>query len=300
MQKFMTGVALLLVRFLSILPTPITIALGSVLGTLGYYIAKGRTNVGIKNLSLCFPEMSETEKHRIIKEHFKYLLTTGLQYGLIFYASKERIGKLVKLKNLDNLLKYYQKQPVILLCPHFVGLDLGAMRLSHEVVGFGMYSKQKNSLITEKLKDARLRFIKDKGGKVFARQEGLRPIIKELRQTKKIFYYLPDQDFGERDSIYIPFFAHPTCATVDVLPKLVRLANAIVVPTTVYWTGTNYEMEFYPAWDNYPTDNLETDVIRMNKFIEQAVSKNISQYFWLHKRFKTQPGVPRGSIYKDC
>ena len=59
-------------------------------------------------------------------------------------------------------------------------------------------------------------------------------------------------------------------------------------------------MEFYDAWDNYPTDNLEADVIRMNKFVEQAVMKNISQYFWLHKRFKTQPGVERGSIYKDC
>jgi KDO2-lipid IV(A) lauroyltransferase len=300
MQKFLTAMALVLVRLLSYLPTPITRMLGSILGSLGYAIAKSRRNIGIKNLSLCFPDMTKTEKHRIIKEHFTYLVTSALQYGLVFYASKERIQKLVKLKNLDNLLKHYQQQPIILLCPHFVGLDLGAIRLTHEVVGFSIYSKQKNSLIADKLKDARLRFIKDKGGKVFARQEGLRPVLKELRQTKHVFYYLPDQDFGERDSIYVPFFAYPTCATVNVLPKLVQMANAVVVPTSVYWTGEYYEMEFYPAWDNYPTNSLESDIIRMNQFVEQSVMKNITQYFWLHKRFKSQPNQERGSLYKDC
>ena len=300
MQKCLTAIALVLVRLLSFLPISLTIVLGGALGSLGYYVARKRRNVGLKNLTLCFPEMSDTEKSSIIKEHFKYILTSGLQYGLVFYANKQQIQKIVKLKNLDKLLKYYKHQPIILLCPHFVGLDFGAIRLTHEVVGVGLYSVQKNSIITEKLKDARLRFIKDKGGKMFARQEGLRPVIKELRKTNHIFYYLPDQDLGERDSIYIPFFGQQTCATVNVLPKLVKMANAVVIPTVVYWNGRNYEMEFYDAWDNYPTDNLEADVIRMNKFVEQSVMKNISQYFWLHKRFKTQPGVERGSIYKDC
>jgi KDO2-lipid IV(A) lauroyltransferase len=300
MQKGLTAIALFLVRLLSFLPISLTMVLGGALGSLGYYVARNRRNVGLKNLTLCFPEMSDTEKRRIIKEHFKYILTSGLQYGLVFYASKERIQKIVKLKNLDKLLKYYKQQPIILLCPHFVGLDFGAIRLTHEVVAIGLYSVQKNSIITEKLKDARLRFIKNKGGKMFARQEGLRPVIKELRKTNHIFYYLPDQDLGERDSIYIPFFGQHTCATVNVLPRLVKMANAVVIPAAVYWNGRNYEMEFYDAWGNYPTDNLEADVIRMNKFVEQAVMKNISQYFWLHKRFKTQPGVERGSIYKDC
>ena len=300
MQKFTTSLALAFVWTLSLLPTPITRLIGSVLGSLGYHVARSRRSVGVKNLTLCFPEMSQAEKNKIIKQHFKYLITSALQYGLVFYASKQRIQKLVKLKNLEYVLEHYGRRPVILLCPHFVGLDLGAIRLTHEVIGFSIYSRQKNSLITEKLKDARLRFIKDKGGKVFARQEGLRPVLKELKQTKHVFYYLPDQDFGERDSIYVPFFAHPTCATVNVLPKLVEFSNAVVVPTAVYWEKDHYEMVFFKAWDNYPTGNLEDDIIRMNKFVESAVMHDIPQYFWLHKRFKTQPGQERGLLYKDC
>lgn len=300
MQRILTTLGLIFVRILSKLPTTATIALGSGLGWLGYTLVRSRRNVGLKNLSLCFPEMSEAEKHKIIKQHFKHLITSALEYGLVFYASKERILEMVSIKNLDFVLEYYEKRPIILLCPHFVGLDMGALRLTLEVVGYSIYSKQKNNLIAEKLKEARIRFIADKGGEVFARQGGLRPVLKRLRQTKRAFYYLPDQDFGERDSIYVPFFAHPSCATVSALPKMVQMTDAVVVPMAVHRIGRTYEMEFFKAWDNYPSGDLEADVTRMNKFVEEAIMKDITQYFWLHKRFKSQPGHERGFLYKNC
>lgn len=300
MQKILTTIGLLIIRLLSYLPTAVTMTLGSGLGFIGYHLIKKRRNVGIKNLSLCFPNMSEEEKHKIIKQHFKHLLTSGIEYGLVFYASKTRIKEMVKMKNFNFVLEHYEKRPVILLLPHLVGLDLGAMRINLEVVGYSIYSQQKNSLIAKKLKQARLRFTSDKGGEIFSRQEGLRPIIRLLRQTKRVFGYLPDQDFGEKDSIYVPFFAYPTCATVNMLPKLAKITDAVVVPVIIHRVGKCYEMEFFKAWDNYPSNDLQADVIRMNNFVESAIKQDISQYFWLHKRFKSQPGFPRGYLYQDC
>lgn len=290
--------AFAIVWLISKLPLRIMLFLGSVLGVIGFYLVKDRREVGLKNLSLCFPDMSDAEKNSIIREHFKYLVNSALQYGLLFYGSPQQIKKLVKLKNFEYVLEYYEKRPIILLCPHFVGLDLAASRMTLEIVGYSIYSQQKNSLISEKLKYARLRFIKDKGGEVFARKEGLRPIIKRLRETKRVFYYLPDQDFGERDSIYVPFFAHPTCATVNVLPKLVQLTDALVIPVFVYWQNNEYIVEFSKPWEIYPGGDIKQDIIKMNKVIEEMVLRAKPQYFWLHKRFKTQPGVERGSIYK--
>jgi KDO2-lipid IV(A) lauroyltransferase len=300
LQWISATIALFIIWLMSWLPLPLIRLLGRALGWLGFYVARERRNVGLKNLSLCFPKMSEQEKKYIIYKHFQYLVTAALEYGLVFYASRKRIQQLVKVKNVQYLLEHYEKRPIILLCPHFVGLDLGAIRLSTEFVGFSLYSQQKNSLITDKLKQARLRFIKDKGAEIFARQEGLRPIIRKLRQTKQLFYYLPDQDFGERDSVFVPFFAYPHCATIHVLPKLVQMMDAVVIPMAVYKVDDHYEVEFWPAWQNYPTNNLDQDVIRMNQFIESAVLKALPQYFWLHKRFKTQPAGPRGELYKDC
>jgi len=288
------------VWLISRLPNGALRFLGNKLGVLGYYLIKSRRKIGIKNLSLCFPDISQTEKEHIIKEHFKYLVTAGLEYSLLFYGSPDRLRDLVRVKNEQYFFEHYQKRPIIVLSPHFVGLDLAGVRFSLESVGYGLYSKQKNSLLTERVKDARLRFVKDKGGELFARQEGLRPLIKKLKQTKLVFYYLPDQDLGERDSLYVPFFAHPTCATVNVLPKLVKLTGAVVIPAFVYkGEDHKYTLEFSKPWENYPSDDLKQDIIRRNECIEDMVLRALPQYFWLHKRFKSQPNRERGSIYHE-
>jgi KDO2-lipid IV(A) lauroyltransferase len=48
-------------------------------------------------------------------------------------------------------------------------------------------------------------------------------------------------------------------------------------------------LRFYPAWSDFPSDDLEHDARRMNAFIEARVREMPEQYHWLHKRFKTRP-----------
>jgi hypothetical protein len=45
---------------------------------------------------------------------------------------------------------------------------------------------------------------------------------------------------------------------------------------------------FYPAWENFPTDDIEADTRRMNAFLEDRIREMPEQYFWVHKRFKTR------------
>lgn len=299
MEKVSIFVAAFLLRFFSILPRRLTKLFGAFLGLIGYTFVVSRRNIGIKNLTLCFPEMSEKEKHRIIKAHFKYLLTSVLEYGLVFYASKARIKKLITFKNTEYVDEFYGKRPIILLCPHFVALDLAGVRLSIDYIGFSLYTRQKNMAVAKRLKEARIRFMKDKGGDVFDRGNEFLKFIRKLRKEKQIFYYLPDQDLGEHDSVFVPFFAHPETATVNVLPKLVTISNAVVIPMVICHKGNGYEIEFSRPFTNYPTGNVENDVITMNQAIEKLVLEHIEEYFWLHKRFKTQKGIKeRGLIYK--
>jgi len=299
MKRYLIDCGFLLVRLISLLPSCVMSALGNLIGVFAYYVVAKRRNIGIKNLELCFPHMASNDRHKLIREHFKYLMTSALEYSLLFFASRRRIRRLVKIRNIDVLNQYYAKQAIILVCPHFVGLDLAASRLSQDYVGCSIYSQQKNPYITHKLHRARTRFMRDSGGEIFLRNHGLKPVIKKLRSSKPIFYYLPDQDFGERDSVYVPFFAHKNCATVSVLPRLVKLTGAVVIPMAVYKINNHYEIEFFAPWHNYPSDNLYDDVYRINQFVEQAIVPHPAQYFWLHKRFKSQPGLERGAIYRE-
>lgn len=279
---------------------PLIRFLGSILGLIGYHLLLKRRNIGLVNLSLCFPEMSQKEKETLLKSHFKELIISSLCYGLVFYASKAKLRRRVKLYGLENYNRYRGKRPVILFSPHFLGLDIGANRLTLETPGYSVYAKQRNEYLTKRIKNARLRFIKEQGGEIFSRQEGLRQIVRKMKGTFIPFYYLPDQDMDERDSMYVPFFAHPTCATLATLPKLVKLTNAVVIPMATYRKGNYYIVELSPAWENYPLGDNVQDVTSMNRFIETMLMKQPNQYLWLHKRFKTQPNLPRGKLYENC
>ncbi len=298
-NKLLFTFAFFLIWLLHFLPTAWVKFLGNGLGSLAYFLAPKRRKVGMLNLNLCFPEMEQEKKQVIIKEHFKMLMISVLNYSLVFFGSRRQLKKLVKFKNKEILDKYYTKRPVIILCPHFVGLDLAASRIAVQgYEGCSIYSKQKSEIVTKKLLWARTKFMSKEVGKIFARQEGIKPIVRHLKKHRALFFYLPDQDFGERDSLYVPFFAHRNCATVKVLPKLVAMTDAIVVPMSVFWLDDHYEVEFYEGWEDYPSVSLYNDVLRVNQFIEMVVVKQLAQYFWLHKRFKTQPNMERGALYK--
>lgn len=263
--------------------------MGNLLGGIGYYCATERRKVGLRNLTLCFPELSEPHKQRIIKQHFKDLLTAGLEYSTVFYGSKKQIKQFVAINNLAEVKKYYLKRPIILLVPHFVGLELGAMRLSIEMDLSSIYSQQKSKILTQRLKQARLRFMPEGNSILSSRQEGLRKIIKHIKRTNTPFYYLPDQDFGENDSIYVPFFGQNSCATITTLAKLVKLTNAVVIPMATYRINNSYQVKLGKALESYPEATERANVVRMNKCIESLIEPHLEQYFWLHKRFKTQP-----------
>ena len=50
-----------------------------------------------------------------------------------------------------------------------------------------------------------------------------------------------------------------------------------------------YVAEITPAWEHYPTDDLEADTAEMNRRLEQWIAPEPGQYYWVHKRFKTRP-----------
>jgi KDO2-lipid IV(A) lauroyltransferase len=177
-------------------------------------------------------------------------------------------------------------RPVIWLAPHFVGLDMGGTRIITEWRGVSVYSHQKDPLLNRLLLHGRTRFV---APVLFSRQDGIRPVVRAVRSGLPL-YYLPDMDLGSRDSVFVPFFGVPA-ATVTGLSRIARLAGAVVVPAvTRQLPGAGgYVLKFYPAWTDFPTDDLAADVRRMNEFIEERVREMPDQYFWLHKRFKTRP-----------
>jgi KDO2-lipid IV(A) lauroyltransferase len=286
----MIRIALALIWLLHFLPLAVLAPIGRALGLLAYVAAAERRRVGRTNLRLCFPDWSEAERRRLLRRHFQAFGRAVIERGILWWSSKQRILRIIRIEGLEHWQSVSQR-PVIWLAPHFVGLDMGGTRLAAEYRAASMYSRQKDPTLDAILYHGRTRFVMPR---LVSRQEGLRPLVRVMRDGIP-FYYLPDMDFGSRDSVFVTFFGVPT-ATITALSRIARLAGAVVVPvlTRQLARGQGYVLRFYPAWTDFPTDDPAADARRMNAFIEERVREMPEQYHWLHKRFKTRPpGVPR-------
>lgn len=279
--------AVFLLYLLQLLPFTVLQKLADAVGTLAYYAVRPRRRVGEINLRLCFPDWSEVERRRLLKRHFRHMAKLVLEYGLYWYAPAAKLKSLVRYQDkhhLDQALAAGEK--VILLYPHFTAFELAVYALNQDVPLISMYSHQKNKTLDEQILQGRHRY-----NNVFliGRTEGLRAIIKQIKASPAPFLYLPDQDFGRKDSVFVGFFGIPT-ATITGLSRIAALTRAKVIPAipTREADGT-VTLRFYPAWAHFPSDSAEADAQRMNDFIEARVREQPAQYFWLHKRFKTRP-----------
>ena len=276
-------------KLLALIPMRVIAAVSGPLSTVGWWLAKSRRRVALTNLRLCFPQLSEAERKTIARAHFRAYLQAALEHGFLWNASGDKIRNYVTLHEEHQWKRFQQgehKRPVILLCPHFIGLDAAAIRISVDTSCCSIYSKQSNPDLDLMMLTGRTRFSKSK---VIARTEGVKPIIRAMKSGLP-FYYLPDMDFGARDSVFVPFFG-VKAATITGVSRLARLTGAAVVPVvaTQRPSGNGYDVRFYPAWDKFPSGDDEADARRVNGFIEERVLENTAQYLWTHKRFKTRP-----------
>ena len=268
------------------LPLALQARIGNALGMLLYHLAAKRRKIGAINLSLCFPEWPQAQRDNVLQRHFQAMTRAAIEHGELWWSERKRINKIVRIEGLAHFQAEYG-QPLILLAPHFIGLDMGGVRISTEYAPLvSMYSRLKNPLFDQLMLHARTRFGQSK---LISRHDGVRPLIREMKLGAPL-YYLPDQDFGAKDALFVPFFGVPA-ATVNALPRIAKLAHAKVMPavTRQLPDGQGYVIQFYPPWDNFPSDDMTADVTRMNAFIEERVREMPEQYFWLHKRFKTRP-----------
>ncbi len=261
------------------------VRLGNVTGEALYWLAAPRRRIARINLGLCFPNWSQAERNRLARAHFRAFTRSFLDRFILWYGPRERIIELCRLEAAEHFLAPVRAgRPVIVLAPHFVGIDAGGIRLLLEHPKLAsMYARQKSDALNEAMTQGRRRF----QGTMFLRNEGLRPAVRWLREGGA-FYFLPDMDLGGRDALFVPFFGVST-ATVTSVARLAKLTGAVVVPLVTRLTDTGYVARFHPAWHDYPVEDLEAATRTMNAFIETQVLEMPEQYLWTHRRFKTRP-----------
>src|SRR5438876_4963893 len=268
--------------------------LGRAVGAIAWALAGSRRRIALRNLEMCLPEKSEAERLAIAREHFGWLGRSLLERGLLWYASPERLKRLIHVEGEVGLADA-TKRPVMWLVPHFLALDVAgaAVQLNIARPGASIYQAQSDPVFDAAMRRGRLRF---GNAKIFARDETARPLMRAIRDGAG-FFNLPDMDFGERDAAFVPFFGVPA-ATLLAPSRMAYALNMRVQPVVaeILPGGQGYRVRFLEPWTHFPTADALADTAAMNRWIESEIRRDPAQYLWVHKRFKTRPpGVP--SLY---
>jgi len=282
----MSRLVFALMWLIHFLPLGAQAAIGNALGSLLFWLIPERRRVTRINLAKCFPRMEPAARERLARAHFRAFTRSFVERGLLWWAPRARIERLIRLEGLEHL-RALGDTPAILFVPHFVGLDAGGTRIAIDVNVVAMFARQKDPRFARLLAQGRTRFGDQR---LVSRQEGVRAAIQAMRRDQRPFYYLPDMDHGPRDAVFVPFFGVPA-ATVPGLSRIAQLAGAKVLPcvTRMLPGGGGYVVRIEPPWADFPTDDVEADTRRMNAYIEKVALEMPEQYLWMHKRFKTRP-----------
>jgi Kdo2-lipid IVA lauroyltransferase/acyltransferase len=274
----------LFMRLIAPLPLAWVRALGALLGYVLYLLVVPRRKVVMTNLALCFPQTSIAQRRQWARQGFVYFAQAWFDRSWLWHAKPDTVRSRLKITGAVHELE--GNSPTIIFAPHFYGLDAGGTALNQQSGRpmVSIYTPQRNQAVDAWLHDGRRRWGQLR---LFYRDEGVKGIITALR-AGELLYLLSDMNFGPSESIFVPFYG-VQAATVPSLSRFAKLGRAKVVPVVSRMTRDGYEVQVHKAWENFPSADVNADTAFMNHWLEQVINTMPSQYYWVHKRFKTRP-----------
>ncbi|EMV2076136.1 lauroyl-Kdo(2)-lipid IV(A) myristoyltransferase [Escherichia coli] len=261
-----------------------------VLAKIGRWVGrlskKARRRVTI-NLSLCFPEKSDTEREIIVDKMFATALQSIVMMAELAIRGPEKFQKRVFWKDLEILEEIrHNNRNVIFLVPHGWSVDIPAMLLAAQGEKMAaMFHQQRNPVIDYVWNSVRRKF----GGRLHAREDGIKPFIQSVRQGYW-GYYLPDQDHGPEYSEFADFFATYK-ATLPIIGRLMNISQAMIIPLFPVYDEKKHllTIEIRPPMDACIASADNKMIARqMNKTVEILVGPHPEQYVWVLKLLKTR------------
>ncbi|MCZ6667509.1 MAG: LpxL/LpxP family Kdo(2)-lipid IV(A) lauroyl/palmitoleoyl acyltransferase [Gammaproteobacteria bacterium] len=274
-----------LLRVAALLPYPVLIGLGKILGRLSQQLSKSRQRVVDINLEHCFPEKSRAERDKIKNDCFANIGIALVEMSMCWWWSERRLKPLVEIRggeHIDAVLK--TGRGVILLTGHFTSLEIGGRLFALTRPLQAMYRTQKNHLFDSYLYTRRNRYLA-----ATISRKNTRQLIKGIKNLVPT-WYAPDQNFPNEKNVFAPFMGVQT-ATISASSRLAQSSGGAMLP---FYPERKQDGSGYIIWieaplEHFPSGDDVKDASAVNASIEKFVRMNPAQYMWIKKRFKTRP-----------
>lgn len=298
-ESILRCVAATLKWFFGLLSPGVAGHIGIIFGDIARFLDIRHRRIVRLNLRLSFGDTkTEKEIRRIIRELYRNLGQTSVEFiripGLRHEDALEIMTPEIR-ERLDDYLRL--GQGVILLGSHFGNWEL--MAAAGAMAGYKISAVARP--IDDPHVDKIVREIRESSGlEIVGRRSSALAIVRRLKKNE-IVGILADQN-TRKQNVFVDFFGIKAATTPG--PALLALrTGALLVPAFLVREGIGkHRLIVEDPIDVVRTGNQEADVVATTQkcvdILEKYVRKYPSQWFWVHRRWRTRPrGEP--PIYWD-
>lgn len=274
-----------LVWILAHLPMRSAQAAGGFIGERVRGLAPHRARVAATNLRLCYPDLDEGARERLLRESLRSFGIGIIETAMAWWLSEDRIRALIaEVDGLDHLQQALASgRGVILLTAHFTTSELGARMLNTLTPIHPMYRVHENPVVSRVMLRSFDRHLKSS-----IERDDVRAMLRCLKHGEAV-WYAPDQDYRRDNRVFVPFFGIDA-ASNPATGRFAAMTGALVIP---YFPqrlpAGGYRLTLLPPLEGFPSGDETADAARINRVIEDMVRRCPEQYLWTHRRFRARP-----------
>jgi len=270
-----------------VLPRNLALGIGSQLGWISQFLLPKRKRQARVNLQQAFPEMADKELATTISRMFRHLGKSGMEMLQLEQFKSDDDLKFFHFHGLENLREAQALgKGIFILTGHLGFWEVGTFFLPKLGVPVDFVAKRmKNPYI-----DAYFKRLREAGGgQIIEAKHGARRIVKALAENRAVAILL-DQHISPPAGVRVNFFGRPAYTT-PIIPQIAMKQGTPIVPSFSYRRDDNrYDIYFGPMIV-FEKETGEEAILRNTQVltdqIEAAVRKEITQWFWVHKRWRS-------------
>lgn len=277
---------IVVMRLIVLLPQSGRMAIGRFLGRLVKRLAGDRRQVADRNLALCFPELDDTARERLLEKHFESIGMGIVELGMSWWCSDRYFDSITTVNGLEHIQAALEKgQGVLILSGHFATTEVAGRAIRNSMPPIAAMYRPSNNPLTDQI----MRRCRGMSISQLITKTGVRQLLKVLKANRPV-WYAADQAYNRKGTVLVPFFGEPA-TTNTAISQISKVSKAPVVPFFPLRreNGKHYSIEILPALDNFPSGDDAADAIRINQILETQIRKAPEQYYWVHRRFKGRP-----------
>ena len=292
-RYWLVWLGVILLYIVTWLPFPVIRGLGRGTGWLLGKLAKSRVKVARRNIRLCYPQMSAEAQEELVKHNLRRAGMAVYETAMGWWWPDWRVRKHGVVEGFEHVEAILAaNKGVFGMALHNMNLEFACRILGLKYPSIAFYRKHNNPLMDYLQYHGRAR-----SNKYVIHKRNARALIAALDQGE-LCLYLPDQDYGRNQSIFVPFAGVKETATTTATMMFIRRTNSEPLIVTSQYTDKGYKVKFYPPMPQLKELEDVPALTLLNQNIADIINEQPESYLWMHKRFKTRPDPDAPSLYK--